>query len=134
MKSIYDKAKEKVERKKVFYVQLVCYMIILLVGGIIFAAPAAPLLVIIKFWFYWVMFVCGISMTLHYFKIFGLPEIVEDFLSIFSNWEEKAINKEIDRLQQDEKQKDTKSEPEEQLSLKELQKIQSRSLEDSDLV
>lgn len=134
MHNDYEKARLRVERKKAFYLQLVSYLFILIIGGIVFANPVSPLLMVIKFWFYWIMVACGVSMMLRYFRIFGLPEIVEDMLSIFSNWEEKSIRREMDKLETERERTKNKAEAEEQLSLKELQRIQPDAIDDSELV
>jgi len=134
MQSDYEKARLRLERKKAFYLQLVSYLFILIVGGIVFANPVSSLLMVIKFWFYWIMIACGVSMMLRYFRIFGLPEIVEDFLAIFSNWEEKSIQREVEKLQAERERAKKKPEAEEQLSLKELQHAKPNTIEDSDLV
>ncbi len=133
MKSDYEKARARVEQKKSFYLQLVSYLFILIVGGIVFANPFTPLLAVIKFWFYWIMFACGVSMMLRYFRLFGLPEIVEDLLSVFSNWEEKAIQKEMKRLQKAQREEENTA-PEEKLNLREMQTLKPNAIEDSDLV
>lgn len=134
MQSDYEKARLRLERKKAFYLQLVSYLFILIVGGIVFANPVSSLLMVIKFWFYWIMIACGVSMMLRYFRIFGLPEIVEDFLAIFSNWEEKSIQREVEKLQAERERAKKKPKAEEQLSLKELQHAKPNTIEDSDLV
>ncbi len=134
MQSDYEKARLRLERKKAFYLQLVSYLFILIVGSIVFANPVSSLLMVIKFWFYWIMIACGVSMMLRYFRIFGLPEIVEDFLAIFSNWEEKSIQREVEKLQAERERAKKKPEAEEQLSLKELQHAKPNTIEDSDLV
>ena len=83
-----------------------------------------------NWWFYWPMLGWGIGILFHYFDVFGLPGVGE----ISKEWEEKAILKEMERMEWEEKtqmnkyERKKEPEPEENLELKELERVRKKRL------
>ncbi len=134
MNSNYEKARERVIRKKKFYLQLLAYLGVSVAGLIVFANPSSRLFFMLWLWFLFVMFICGVNLIYRYYKIFGLPEIITDLVNIPFDWEEKAIQREVERMEEPTPhKKDQVLEDQERLKLKELQREKHR-IDDTDLV
>lgn len=134
MNSNYEKARERVIRKKKFYLQLLAYLGVSVAGLIVFANPSSRLFFMLWLWFLFVMFICGVNLIYRYYKIFGLPEIITDLVNIPFDWEEKAIQREVERMEEPiPHKKDQVLEDQERLKLKELQREKHR-IDDTDLV
>lgn len=134
MNSNYEKARERVIQKKKFYLQLLAYLGVSVAGLIVFAYPSSRLFFMLWLWFLFVMFICGVNLIYRYYKIFGLPEIITDLANIPFDWEEKAIQREVERMENPAHPKqDQALEDREGLKLKELQR-EKRRIDDTDLV
>ncbi len=118
----YYKAKQRVKRKKGFYIHLTIYMIINLIFLFIsyMDGQGFQWLYICLFW--------AVGLIPHYFGVFGFPG-KEKVLS--NEWEEREIQRELDKMEHNQSPLDY--EEEEGLELKELNK-QSREWDDKDLV
>lgn len=134
MNSNYEKARERVIQKKKFYLQLLAYLGVSVAGLIVFAYPSSRLFFMLWLWFLFVMFICGVNLIYRYYKIFGLPEIITDLANIPFDWEEKAIQREVERMENPAPPKqDQALEDREGLKLKDLQR-EKRRIDDTDLV
>jgi hypothetical protein len=83
----YQKAKERVEEIKGFYIHLFVFIIIncgLLTINLVFASH--------HYWFYWPLLGWGIGIAAHGLSVFGLG----GFLG--REWEEKQIKKIMDKM------------------------------------
>ncbi len=120
-------AKKRVKKKKDFYQHLTSYMVM---GVFFFVLNAVTSFG--NWWFYWPMLGWGIGLIFHYFETFGVPGVG----NFDKDWEERAIQDEMERLEGNRYQKEPEAAPDEELELKELQKEreESRKWDDSDLV
>ena len=82
----YQKAKERVEALKGFYVHLTVYIIVNLGLFLInmFASPG-------RLWFFWPLMGWGIAITLHALRVFGSGSLSG------ADWEEKKIKEIMDK-------------------------------------
>ena len=119
---LIKKAKDRVEKKKGFYVHLSAFIAVgvffLMMNYVTFHEEG-------KWWFFFPLLPWSIGLMIHYFVIFGLPgtDILTD------SWEQKELEKEINRLKKI-KQLEAKTqleksleEGEEKLDLEELKKM-----------
>lgn len=117
MDNTYRKALKKVEAKKKFYRHLGSFIAVgaffLLMNAVTFDGDI---------WFFYPLLGWSIGLGIHYFSVFGLPGLKED-------WEEQELQREIRRLERSSNPK----KDEDTLELKELRK-QSRDWEDDELV
>ncbi|MDX1943577.1 MAG: 2TM domain-containing protein [Saprospiraceae bacterium] len=133
MKNNYEIAKAIVTKKKQLYTQALGFFGVLVVGAIVFSQTYSQWFEFLGFWFYFIMLACGISLVYRYFTLFGLPEFIQDIISVAEIWEERAIQQEM-------KQRETSSkEQDEFLNLDELEsrpiaQRNEESQDDSDLV
>lgn len=84
----YQKAKQRVEEIKGFYIHLFMFILIncgLLTINLVFAPQ--------HYWFYWPLFGWGIGLVAHGLAVFGLG----GFLG--KDWEEKKIKKIMDKME-----------------------------------
>ncbi|MEM9822642.1 MAG: 2TM domain-containing protein [Bacteroidota bacterium] len=127
---IYKAAKKKVEDKKGFFGHLGVYISV----GLFFLA-----INLLNFrgevWFFYPLLPWGMGLMIHYFSVFGLP-------GLSSDWEEKELRKEINKLRSSvEMDEDYEEDYEpmnrprmdEELELKEFKKLR-REWDDSDFV
>ena len=118
----YYKAQQIVKKKKGFYSHLSIYLIVNLVFLIIsyMDGQGFQWLYICLFW--------AIGLIPHYFSVFGFPGKQK----VLSNeWEEKEIQKELDKMEGN--PYSLNSEEEDELELRELNKL-PRELDDNDFV
>ncbi len=115
----YNKARERVKKKKGFYGHLASYLITNLVFLILsyMDGEGFQWLYICLFW--------GIGLALHYLGVFGFPGKKKVFSK---EWEENEIQKELDKMENNQF-----PEMEDDLELRELEK-QNRKWDDQDLV
>ncbi|MFK8006678.1 MAG: 2TM domain-containing protein [Saprospiraceae bacterium] len=112
---IYNKAKEKVNAKKFFYIHFGIYLMGIITLFIInnFTTPGF-------WWFLFAVLGWGMGIIAHYLTAFGLPGKGE-------NWEEEELEKEIKKLERKQfYQANRKHEfplPDEKLDLKEIKKL-----------
>jgi|GEM_PF-1714548 len=90
--NIYEKASQRVKAKKGFFYHLIAYTGVL---GLLYTVMLfenqgnmLPVIIVALSW--------GIALASHYFKTFGTEHL--EFLGFSSDWEEEALEKEIDRL------------------------------------
>jgi len=90
--NIYEKASQRVKAKKGFFYHLIAYAGVL---GLLYTlmlfenqGNMLPVIIVALSW--------GIAIASHYFKAFGTEHL--EFLGFNSDWEEEALEKEIDRL------------------------------------
>jgi len=117
----YRKARKHVKRKREFYQHLGSYVIM----GLFFFVlnlVTSPF----DWWFYWPLLGWGIGIAFHYIDVFGIPGVGE----MSPEWEERAIEEEIDKMKRRGEYDSSKSE---RLELKELEKRKS-TWDDSELV
>ena len=126
---IYKTAKKRVKEKKGFFTHLGAYIAV----GIFFLT--LNLLTFDgEFWFFFPLLPWGAGLLIHYFSVFGLPGLT-------SNWEEKELRKEMNKLrnivrdeyEEERYEKLKRPEIEEELELKEFKKLR-KEWDDSDLV
>ncbi|MBK7872708.1 MAG: 2TM domain-containing protein [Saprospiraceae bacterium] len=124
-----EKARKRVKKKKEFYQHLGSYIA---VGGFFFLMN-----VVTSFgdwWFYYPMLGWGIGLVIHFFTVFGIPGVV----NYNEDWEERAIQEELERLRRGKPPRQEKPLEEEELELKELQKEtverKGKKWDDSELV
>ena len=122
---IYKEANKRVQAKKGFFYHLIAYVFVI---GMFYTlmhfennGEILPVIFVALSW--------GIGLASHYFKTFGTQHL--DVLGINPNWEEEALEKEIEKLERKRerkirKEKDLLNEAE-GLALKEIEK---RPLED----
>lgn len=127
MSKTRDIARKRVKKKKDFYQHLTSYLVM----GVFFFV----LNMVTSFgnwWFYWPMLGWGIGLLFHYFEAFGVPGVG----NFNEQWEERAIQQEMERMEGKHTTRRSEALPEEELELKELQKEreESRKWDDSDLV
>ena len=136
---IYEKAKKRVKAKKIFFLHI----------GVFFATVA--LLFTINYitksdsdiwWAFIPTLAWGVGIVAHYILVFGVG-IVSQFIASFGfevpandNWEENELEKEMKKLKRQhfvEDEEDNHANPEEELELKEIEKLRNES-EDKDFV
>lgn len=126
----YYKAKKRVKRKKEFYQHLTAYLIII---GFLFTLNM--LVDPYDSWFIFPALGWGVGLAFHFIGVFGLPGTK----ILTSEWEEREIEKEMDKLNRyDRPAKKYKKEeediiPDEELELKEFKKLR-KEWDDSDFV
>lgn len=120
---IYEKAKKKVKAKKGFFYHLLAYASVI---GMLYAimyfennGEVLPVIIVGLSW--------GIGLVAHYFNAFGTENL--EILGISADWEEEALEKELERLtrkkelkEQIREEQDILDEPE-SLELKEVVKM-----------
>jgi hypothetical protein len=117
----YELARKKVERKKKFYANLNIYLAFSIFFFLLnlFTSPG-------RWWFIFPVLGWGIGIVSDYIKIFGPIGFKTD-----EDWEKQALEEELRKLGiHPEEDNKTKTEPEQSLELKPLQK----RYEDRDLV
>lgn len=115
----YLKARRRVKVKKGFYYHFATYCIC-----IIFLFIINILTDPFDFWFQYPMASWGVAIAFHYIGVFGIP----GFNHRDDNWEEKAIQKELDKIK-----KAPPTVPHDELELKEFKKLR-KEWDDSDFV
>ncbi len=91
-------------------------------------------------WFVWPLFGWGIGLAFHYVDTFG----VGNMKSFNSDWEEKAIQEELRRMQMEDNaqqwlegrkgERNQRNQPDDELELKDLKKEKRKNWDDSELV
>ena len=122
----YQEAKKRVKEKKGFYLHLGYYLSIMgslvLINMFNFRGT---------FWFVYPAIGWGISLVIHYLVVFGAP-----WMTFWdNNWEEKAIQKEMEKLERLDayKHKQTMQQPMEEweeLPLKDFKKVPQKKWDD----
>ncbi len=118
----YKKARKKVKAKKGFYSHLTAYLIVnsFLFLMNILTDPSDP-------WFQYPLLAWGVSLAFHYVGVFGIPGVNYND----SDWEEREIEKELNKMPPTEEVPPTL--PEDELELKEFKKLR-KEWNDSDFV
>ena len=123
------KAKKRVHKKKEFYQHLTSYLIMSVFFFVLNVTTAFG-----HWWFYWPIMGWGIGILFHYFDAFGYPGVGP----ISKEWEEKAIQEEMEKMEQEEEFFLRKRETDnDHLELKELKKEKAErraEWDDKDLV
>ena len=130
----YREARKKVKAKKDFYGHLVSFIVM---SAFFFALNmlTSPW----SLWFYWPILGWGIAVIFHYFEVFGIPGVGQ----LDKDWEEKAIQEELDRMRRTRGTEDEFQEEDEFLDLDEerrkrakrpQERTSKRNWNDSDLV
>ncbi len=89
---IYQKAKNKVRAKKGFFFHLISYIgVLAMIYAIISVEEPGNYLPVIVVGLSW-----GIGLAMHYFGVFGTEHL--EFLGIEQDWEERELEKELDKL------------------------------------
>ena len=90
---IYKKARKKVKAKKGFFVHLLVYALIIGMLYMIISSEnngeILPVIIVAMSW--------GVGLGIHYLKTFGTEHL--DFLGFESDWEERELEKEVERLE-----------------------------------
>lgn len=125
---IYQEAHNKVRAKKGFLYHFAAYA---LVVGILYAIMyfesngyLLPVILVALSW--------GIGIAIHYLKTFGTEGL--DFLGISADWEEEALEQELERLKRKRELRERLAEEkrlEEKMDKLELKEIEKRPLDDS---
>jgi hypothetical protein len=90
---IYAEARKKVQAKKGFFYHLLAYVFTIgLLYTIMYFANGGDIFVVLITAISW-----GIGIVTHYFKVFGTEQL--GFLGINPDWEEDALEKEVERLE-----------------------------------
>ncbi len=89
---IYKKARKKVKAKKGFFGHLLTYVMIIGMLYVICSENTGNILPVIVIAMSW-----GIGLGFHYLYTFGTEHL--DFLGFESDWEERELQKEVDRLE-----------------------------------
>lgn len=121
--SEYEKARKRVKAKKEFYQHLTSYVVMSIFFFLLNAVTSFG-----AWWFYWPILGWGIGIVFHYFDVFGFPGAG----NMTPDWEEKAIQQEMERMR-------LRREPEdapEEMELRELQKEprERKNWDESELV
>lgn len=124
---IYKEANKKVKAKKGFFYHLIAYAFVI---GMLYVlmqfennGELLPVIIVALSW--------GIGLASHYFKTFGTEHL--DFLGINPNWEEEALEKEIEKLERKREMKEYIRKEKDLLNDREgleLKEIEKRPLED----
>jgi len=124
-----EKARKRVKKKKEFYQHLASYIA---VGTFFFLLNVVTSYG--EWWFYFPMLGWGIGLVIHFFTVFGIPGVV----NYNDDWEERAIEEELERLRRNKPSRQEKPLEEESLELKEIQKEsverKDKKWDDSELV
>ncbi|MFK7810788.1 MAG: 2TM domain-containing protein [Saprospiraceae bacterium] len=123
---LYHKAKRKVRAKKGFYWHLAVYLCMFVFFFTInmIETPGDP-------WFFYPMLPWGISLSIHYFAVFGLPGG-----KMSDKWEEEEIEREMSRQRRLRNNMSTPldlPEEEEELELRQFKKLR-KEWDDKDFV
>jgi len=122
----YEKARKRVKAKKEFYQHLNSYVSVcgfLLVLNLV-TSPS-------HFWFVYPMLGWGIGLAIHFMSVFGLPGMEHGT----DDWEERAIQKEIEKMKRTGEVPPQEEELEEPMELKEIiQEKRGRDWDEKDLV
>ena len=89
---IYRKAKKKVKAKKGFFMHFLAYAFMVIMMTIIMKFENDSMLPAIILALSW-----GIGIAIHYFNVFGTEQL--GFLGFNSNWEEDALEREVEKLE-----------------------------------
>jgi len=119
---MYQEASKRLKRKKGFFSHLIAYVCIIgMLYAIMYFEAEGNLLPVIIVGLSW-----GIGILTHYFKTFGTEHL--DILGISPDWEEKELEKEVEKLKRKralrERIKEEKDQLDdlERLDLKEMEK------------
>jgi len=119
---MYQEASKRLKRKKGFFSHLIAYVCIIgMLYAIMYFEAEGNLLPVIIVGLSW-----GIGILTHYFKTFGAEHL--DILGISPDWEEKELEKEVEKLKRKralrERIKEEKDQLDdlERLDLKEMEK------------
>lgn len=123
--SQYREARKRVKKKKDFYEHLTTY-IVMCVFFLLLNLVTAPG----RWWFYWPMLGWGFGVVFHYLDTFGVPGLG----TLSQDWEERALEEEIRRLEQRNKGPFHKDEDYEELQLRELSRQRRKNWSEDDLV
>ncbi len=117
----YKKAKKRVKAKKGFYWHIASYLIVntFLFSINLLTSPG-------DWWFIFPLLGWGVSIIFHFIGVFGIPGLNFNDKA----WEEKEINKELQKMVP---QKDSPILPDEELELKEFKELR-KDWKDSDFV
>ncbi len=126
----YLQAKKRVKAKKEFFEHLSTYLVM---GGFFFLLNAITSFG--NWWFFWPMLGWGIGVLFHYLSVYGIPGVGQ----LDNEWEQKAIQKELERMGGNEpkaKPIATEMEQQEELDLDsfEPKAIEKKRWKDEDLV
>ena len=90
---IYKKARKKVKAKKGFFVHLLVYALIIGMLYMIISSEnngeILPVIIVAMSW--------GVGLGIHYLNTFGTEHL--DFLGFECDWEERELEKEVERLE-----------------------------------
>jgi hypothetical protein len=128
---IYEKAQGKVKAKKGFFYHLIAYVFTIGMLYVIMQfennGEILPVIIVGLSW--------GIGLVAHYFTVFGTEHL--EILGVSADWEEEALEKELERLT---RKKELKGQILEQKGLSdeseklELKEVVKRPLEGDDFV
>jgi hypothetical protein len=122
----YQKAKDRVKKKKEFRDHLKSYLVtnlVMLGMGWMFGFFNAWLMVIL-FW--------GMGLVFHYTDVYGIPGMGDD-----DEWEDREIEKELDRMERremDHQPPKDATDPDDSLDLNEPRPVERKSYNEEDLV
>ncbi len=133
---IYRRARKRVNKKKAFYWHLSIYVTMGLFFFIMNMVTLAP--GNFELWFFFPLLPWGVAMMIHYYSVFGLPFTG----ALSSEWEERELRKEMERLESlvlppapmDRKHIERYHEEEEELELRQVEKLPSENWRKDDLV
>lgn len=86
----YQAARKKVKKKKDFYGHLSSFLVMSIFFFVLNMLTSPWVM-----WFYWPILGWGIGVLFHYFDVFGVPGVG----SLDKEWEEKAIQEEMAKMQ-----------------------------------
>ena len=128
---IYNEARRKVQAKKGFFYHFLAYAFVI---GMLYAimyfennGAILPVIIVALSW--------GIGIAVHYFKVFGTEHL--DIFGISPNWEEKALEQEIEKLKRKRELKERINEEKsllDDLDSLELKEMEKRPLDDETLL
>ena len=120
----YEIARKRVKAKKAFFEHLSTFL-----GMATFFLVLNIFTSYGRWWFYWPILGWGIAVLAHYVEVFGIPGVGQ----LDSAWEERAIQKELDKLNSEDGQ--SKKPTEDSLDLKPIPNREKiKKWNDEDLV
>jgi len=123
--SQYREARKRVKKKKDFYEHLTTFVVMSVFFFLLNMVTAPG-----NWWFYWPILGWGFGVVFHYLDTFGVPGVG----TLSKEWEERAIEEEVRRLEGRNPNAPTRHDEFEELELRDLPPQKRKNWSEDDLV